>query len=262
MSRVDVFRTAFCSFFRFHYPIEYITLVDKLAEDMVRIYWLVSIVENISFYFILFPHPFDEKICFVWTGFATFICIGLLLWWNITIILKYVLIFHPWVIPDSKFTDEEIWRMARNFVFLINLLLSALTMVIYENHPIFRLLVGLPVLENTIFFDGPLYVWVASLILLILYKLKLRNSQLQFQKDDTVIMFNLLIKIAVFIIVITMILDKILVRHSEVSFIIKVQLCALLVIVKTALPLLFIYNTPNMWSFVLNVCNFIVKIYE
>ena len=208
---------------------------------MVRIYWLLSIIENISFYFIFFPHPFDEKICFVWTGIATLLCIGLFLWCNIIIILKYVLIFHPWVIPDSKFTDEEIWRMARHFGFFINLFLSTLTMVTYENHPIFRQLMGLPVLENTFFFHGPLYVWVTSLILLILYKLKLRNSQLQFQKDDTVIiMFNLLIKIAVFIIVITMILDKILVKHSEVSFIIKVQLCALIVIVKTALPLLSI----------------------
>ena len=249
--------TFFCLLILFYLrrkPQQYTTLLDKFIKDMVKIFCWFSLIGNIYVYFAIFPHPINEKLLFLSTGMVTFTVIGLLFWFNIIITLKYFLIFHPWVIPDSTFTDKEIWRMARFFSFFINVILSSLTMVNYENHPVFRILADLPFDETSNFFDGPLYVLVASLILLILYKIKLGNSQLQFhQKDDTVLKFNLLIKIAAVLSVIIMILEKMLIGNSEKSFVLKVQLYGCSVIVRTALPLFFIYNHTNLRCFLLNV---------
>ena len=238
-------------------PQTYTTLLDKFIEDIVKIFWWFSFIGNFYVYFAVFPHPFNEKLLFVSTGMLTFTVIGLFLWFNMIITLKYFLIFHPWVIPDSTFTDKEIWKMARIFSLFINVIISTLTMANYENHPIFRNLAGLPSDETTNFFNGPIYVLVTSLILLILYKIKLKNSQLQFQRDDTVKKFNLLIKIAVVISVMIMVLEKMLFRNSEISFVFKVQLYGFFGVVKTTLPLLFIYNHTNLRLFCLNVISYI-----
>ena len=145
--------------------------------------------------------------------------------------------------------------MIRKSIFLLNIIFSGLILITYKSNTIFKILSGTQYEDHEKASDGPLYLMILSLSILIYYQIKLKSLDSKRKPEN----FKLLI--ITFIVSLTVILFCIIFHYfvikDSLSFLemyhLKVQFLGFCSLILTVTPSIFIYFHTNMRRYYLDI---------
>ena len=114
-------------------PQNYQTLVDHFALDFLFHFIVFNTNMNLVICLMRSEYQFDKTFALFIQAISTLSVYALLIWFIIIIFVKYITIFHPSLVADSDYTDEEILVKARFYTGGITIVLFIIEFCFFQN---------------------------------------------------------------------------------------------------------------------------------